>query len=92
MGNINGFSPIYFEDSLILKNYLKKFTEFISNKIEICFTKLIYRASRDRTSFKKVADKFNNKSNLLFIYLTGNERIFGNYIKTKLENLGNNEA
>ena len=92
LGNINGFSPIYFEDSLILKNYLKKFTEFISNKIEICFTKLIYRASRDRTSFKKVADKFNNKSNLLFIYLTGNERIFGNYIKTKLENLGNNEA
>ena len=38
-----------------------------------------------------MVDKLKNKSNLIFIYLTGNERIFGNYLKTKLENLGNDE-
>ena len=32
-------------------------------------------------------EKLTDKSNLLFIYLTGNERIFGNYVKIKLENL-----
>ena len=51
--------------------------------------KLIYRASRDVIKFKTILDKLNNKSNLFFIYLTGNQRIFGNYITIQLENLGN---
>ena len=51
--------------------------------------KLLYRASRDGLKSYNVFDKINNKSNLIFIYLTGGERIFGNYIKIKLENLGN---
>ena len=31
--------------------------------------------------------KINNKSNLIFLYYTGNKRIFGAFIKTKLENI-----
>jgi len=52
---------------------------------------LLYRATRDGHTFKSLVDKLKNKSNLIFIYLSGNERIFGNYLKTKLENLGNDE-
>ena len=51
--------------------------------------KLIYRASRDGLEYQNVFDKLKNKSNLIFLYLTGNKRIFGNYLKTKLDNLGN---
>ena len=82
-----------FDDSLILKNKsdLQKLIELISNRIEINNTKLLYRASRDGHSFKNVVDKLKNKSNLIFIYLSGNERIFGNYLKTKLDNLGNDK-
>jgi len=81
-----------FEDSIILKNKddSQKLIELISNRIEINDTKLLYRASRDGHSFKNVVDKLKDKSNLIFIYLSGNERIFGNYLKTKLDNLGNN--
>ena len=32
-------------------------------------------------------NKINNKSNLIFLFLTGNQRIFGVFIKTKLENI-----
>ena len=81
----------YFDDSLIIKNDndSKQLIELLSDKIKINNTKLIYRSSRDGNKFKNVVDKLKNKSNLIFIYLTGNERIFGNYLKTKLENLGN---
>ena len=89
-GKINVLTP-KFEDSLILKNNddLKKLLELISNSVEINNTKLIYRSTKDGNTFKNVVDKLKNKSNLIFIYLSGNERIFGNYLKTKLENLGN---
>ena len=30
-------------------------------------------------------DKINNKSNLIFLFLTGNTRIFGSFIKIKIE-------
>ena len=91
-GKIDVLLP-QFEDSLILKNKddLKKLLELISNSVEINNTKLIYRSTRDGNTFKNVVDKLKNKSNLIFIYLTGNERIFGNYLKTKLENLGNSK-
>ena len=49
---------------------------------------LLYRASRDGVEFKNVANKIKNKGNLIFFYLTGNERIFGNYIMVELKNLG----
>jgi len=90
-GNINIVQLNYFEESLILKNKvdLIQLIELISNRIKINNTKLIYRASRDGLEFKNITDKLKNKSNLIFIYLTGNERIFGNYLKIKLENLGN---
>ena len=80
----------FFEDSLIVKNEedSKKLYELISKKIKIKNIKLIYRASKDGDKYKTVTDKLNNKSNLLFIYLTGNQRIFGNYLKVKLEDLG----
>ena len=89
-GMINVVIPKYFEDSLILKNKenLNKLIELLSNEIGIFNTKLLYRATRDGYTFKNIVDKLNNKSNLIFIFFTGNERIFGNYLKTKLENLG----
>ena len=82
-----------FEDSLILKNKedSQKLIELISKRVQLNNTKLLYRATRDGHTFKNVVDKLKNKSNLIFIYLTGNERIFGNYLKTKLENLGNSK-
>ena len=91
-GKINVLLPI-FQDSVILKNKddSKKLIELISNKFKIFKTKLVYRSSRDGHSFDNLKNKINNKSNLIFIYLTGNERIFGNYLKTKLENLGKDE-
>ena len=80
----------FFEESLILKNKeeSEKFHQLISNQIKINNMKLLYRSSRDGLEFKNVVDKINNKSNLIFLYLTGDDRIFGNYIKIKLENLG----
>ena len=50
--------------------------------------KLLYRSSRDGFNFQNIVNKINNKSNLLFLYLTGKDRIFGAFIQTKLENIG----
>ena len=92
-GGINDKLQKFYDDSIILKNEedANKFYELISNKIKLSNMKLLYRASRDGHEFKNVADKINNKSNLIFLYLTGKSRIFGNYTKVKLENLGNNQ-
>ena len=89
-GEINVFIPLNNIDSLILKSKeeIMKFNKLISKRLKITDTNLLYRASRDGVEFKNVADKINNKGNLIFLYLTGNERIFGNYVKIKLENLG----
>ena len=91
-GNINVILP-KFEDSLILKNKddSKKLIELISNKIKINDTKFKYRTSRDSLKFKSLVEKLKNKSNLIFIYLSGNERIFWNYLKTKLAHLENDK-
>ena len=48
---------------------------------------LLYRASRDRVEFKNVEKRIKNKGNLIFFYLTGKERIFGNYISVELKDL-----
>ena len=89
--NFGNIIQNFYDDSLILKNKedSNKLYELISNKIKFNYLKLLYRASRDGLEFKNVADKINNKSNLIFLYSTGKIRIFGNYIKIKLENLGN---
>ena len=82
--------PLYFDDSIILKNKEEsiKLIKLLSTQLKISNMKLLYRATRDGLEFKNVSDKINNKSNLIFLYLTGNERIFGNYVKVNLENLG----
>ena len=78
-----------FKDSLILKRKeeLVKFYELISTKIEINNMELIYRDSKDGFGYENIVNKIDNKSNLIFLFFTGNNRIFGNYTKTKLENI-----
>lgn len=91
--NIKTFGNIYFInnklDSVIIKNKddIDKFYELISNKIKINNIKLLYRASKDGLEFKSLINKINNKSNLVFLFFTDNKRIFGAFIKTKLENI-----
>ena len=74
-------------DSLILKNQdnLNKFYNLISSQLKINNIKLLYRASRDEFGLKGLENKINNKSNLIFLFLTGNIRIFGSFIKAKIE-------
>ena len=73
-------------DSLILKNKddINKFYNLLSNKIKINNMKLLYRASRDGLKLDNLNKKINNKSNLIFLFLTGNIRIFGTFIKEKI--------
>ena len=76
-------------DSLILNNDedFNQFYQLISEKIKIGETKLIYRSTVDGFNYESIVNKVNNKSNLIFLYLTENKRIFGVFIKTKLENI-----
>ncbi len=75
--------------SQILKNKeeLFIFSQLISSRIKINNIILLYRATKDGLEFKNIINKINNKSNLIFLFFTGNKRIFGSYIKTKLENI-----
>ena len=74
-------------DSLILKNKddLNKFSNLLSKKIKIKKMKLLYRASKDGLNLNNLRDKINNKSNLIFLFLIGNTRIFGSFISSKIE-------
>ena len=74
-------------DSLILKNKdeLFKFYNLLSSKIKSLNMKLLYRASRDGLNLNSLKNKINNKSNLIFLFLTGNTRIFGAFISSKVE-------
>ena len=76
-------------ESIILKNYddFNKFNILINNGKTINNLNLLYRSSRDGFNYLNIVNRINNKSNLVFLYLTGNDRIFGAYIKTKLENI-----
>ena len=47
--------------------------------------KLLYRSSRDGLGLNNLKDKINNKSNLIFLILSGNTRIFGAYFKAKMK-------
>ena len=76
-------------ETVILKNKdeFEKFQNLLSNHIDISNIQLLYRATRDGLNYESIVDKINNKSNLIFLYCTGNKRIFGVFIKTKLENI-----
>ena len=79
-------------DSLIIKNdddYIK-FDKLVLAKERINNAKLIYRTSVDGLNFNSIVNKVNNKSNLLFLYHTENNRIFGAVIRCKLENINLN--
>ena len=86
-GNINNINLDI--DSLILKNKdeIYKFYKLISNQIKINNIKLLYRSTKDGLKYQNIINKINNKSNLIFLFLTGNQRIFGLFIKSKLENI-----
>ena len=73
--------------SLILKEEedKEKFNKLINLKINKM--ELLYRASRDGLSYSNIVNKINNKSNLIFLYLTGKDRIFGAFIQTKLTDI-----
>ena len=76
-------------DSLILKNQsdINIFNELIDNNKITNNMSLLYRSSRDGFDYLNIVNKINNKSNLLFLYLTGSDRIFGAFIETKLEDI-----
>jgi len=76
-------------DSLILRDEynIKKFNKFIGKDNLEYNMNLLYRSSRDGFNYSNIIKAINNKSNLIFLYLTENDRIFGAYIKTNLENI-----
>ena len=86
-GKIINFNKFF--DSLILRNTedIYKFYQLILKQIKLNNARLIYRLTRDNLSYESYVNKINNKSNLLLLYFTGNKRIFGAFIKTKLENI-----
>ena len=93
MTNIENFGYLSIDiDTLILKNEndMNKFFELIKVKEKIYGMNLLYRASRDGLNYLNIVNKINNKSNLIFLYLTGNNRIFGAFIKAKLANINMN--
>ena len=90
---INNKCKFFNFDTLILKNEdeLNKFYNLLLERIKINNLKLLYRLSQDGLGFENIKNKINNKSNLIFLFCTGNKRIFGVYISTKLENIEHNK-
>ena len=74
-------------DSLILKNKndINKFYNLLSNKIKINNMKLIYSSNKDGLELNSLKNKIDNKSKLIFLFLCENNRIFGAFIKAKIE-------
>ena len=89
---IKTFGNIFYFDSLILKNddNYYKFYKLVLNNEKINNMKLIYRSTVDGFNYLSIVNKVNNKSNLIFLYYIENKRIFGAFIKTKLENINLN--
>ena len=86
---IKSFGEIYNKfniDSLILKNQenIYKVYALISTQIKINNMKILYRASKDGFSLNNLKNKIDNKSNLIFLFFAGNNKIFGSYIKAKI--------
>ena len=85
--SIGRLGDLYHLESLILKNNedLLKFNNLLSTQIKINHIKLLYRSCKDGLGLDNLKSKINNKSNLIFLFLTGNTRIFGSFIKAKIE-------
>ena len=90
--NINLFGKIYIKskssiDSIIIedKYELDKFYNLLSSQIKIRNMKLLYRASKDGFGLKNIKSKINNKSNLIFLFSTGNKRIFGLFVEAEIK-------
>ena len=81
----------FFSEKDSFDNFLQKikvFGQLISNFININNNmKLLYRLTKDGLNYEIVINKINNKSNLIFLFYTGNQRIFGAFIKNKLEDI-----
>ena len=62
----------YIFDSTILKeqNNIKKFNELIDDDKITNNLNLLYRSSRDEFNYLNIINAINNKSNLIFLYLT----------------------
>ena len=90
--HIDKFGCLSNFESLILNDEynIKKFNKLIAKDRVADNMNLLYRSSRDGLKYLNIVKAINNKSNLLFLYLTENDRIFGAYIKTKLENININ--
>ena len=88
-GNVGKIVKI---ESLILKNNddLIKFNKLVDINNDIKNLNLLYRSSRDGFNYLSIVNKINNKSNLIFLYLTENKRTFGAFIKTKLSDINLN--
>ena len=84
LGKINDKYKI---DSLILKNEndIKKFYNLLSNKIKVNNMKLIYSSNKDGLELNNLKNKINKKEKLIFLFLSGNDRIFGSFINAKIE-------
>ena len=84
--SLGKISDKYDINSSILKNKddINKFYNLLSNKIKINNIKLLYRANRDGLKLDNLYKKINNKSNLIFLFLSGNIRIFGVFIMAKI--------
>ena len=87
LGNIYDITDKTNLDSLILKNRdeLNKFYNLLSSQIKINQIKLLFRSSRDGLTLNKLKEKINNKSNLIFLFLAGENRIFGSFIKAQIK-------
>ena len=90
--DIQNFGGIINFDTLILKNKedIDKFYKLIESREKINNIRLIYRSTKDGFNYLSIVNKVNNKSNLIFLYLTENNRIFGAFIKVKLDNINLN--
>ena len=57
----------------------------LSSRVKINKIKLLFRKSRDGLNLNTLKAKINNKSNLIFLFLTGNTRIFGSFTSDKID-------
>ena len=87
MKKIKLFGKLYAKsniDSSIIENKdeADELYNLLSSQIKIKNMKLLYRSSKDGFGLKNIK---NNKSNLIFLFSTGNKRIFGLFVEAKIE-------
>ena len=90
MKNIKLFGKLYsksnIDSSIIVnKDEADELYNLLSIQIKIKNMKLLYRSSKDGFGLKNIKNKINNKSNLIFLFSTGNKRIFGLFVEAKIE-------